>query len=147
MEIRPATPADAGALVTLLEAQLVEHDIHLAPEALRRAVQGALAPEHGCVLVAADAVQGVVGFAYLGYVWTLEHGGRSAWLEELHVARAHRGRGLGTQLLEAALEAAREAGCLAVDLDVEASHARVQALYARAGFRPHTRARWWRPLN
>src|SRR5579872_5729184 len=45
-----------------------------------------------------------VGLAYLAYTWTLEHGGQSAWLDELYVVPGERSRGVGTALLRAALD-------------------------------------------
>jgi GNAT superfamily N-acetyltransferase len=83
-----------------------------------------------------------IGVAYLSFTWTLEHGGKSAWLEELYVVPERRGAGVGTQLLERTLGEARARGCHAVDVEVEASHARAAKLYARAGFRMHTRTGW-----
>ncbi|HLK36072.1 MAG TPA: GNAT family N-acetyltransferase, partial [Polyangiaceae bacterium] len=88
-----------------------------------------------------------VGLAYLAYTWTLEHGGQSAWLDELYVVPGERSRGVGTALLRAALDHAARRGCRAVDLEVEAAHARAARLYAREGFRPHHRARWYRRLD
>ena len=98
------------------------------------------------LLVARDG-DAVVGVAYVSFVWALEHGGLSAWLEELYVLPALRGQGVGGRLLDQVLALARARGCAAVDLEVEAEHARSASLYARAGFRAHARARWVRPLG
>jgi len=85
--------------------------------------------------------------AYLNFQWSLEHGGLSAWLEELFVVPEHRGSGLGRQLLQAACAHAGERGCAAVDLEVEEAHPRAARLYQRAGFAPHRRARWVKRLT
>jgi hypothetical protein len=50
-------------------------------------------------------------------------------------------------LLLAACKTAVACGCAAVDLEVEQSHARVESLYLREGFRRHTRRRWVRVLD
>ena len=47
---------------------------------------------------------------------------------------AYRGRGLGSRLIEAALERARAAGFVRIELDVYADNARAIALYERLGF-------------
>jgi ribosomal protein S18 acetylase RimI-like enzyme len=80
-------------------------------------------------------------------VWTLERGGRTAWLDELYVIPERRGRGIGTALLRAAIDSAQAAGALAVDLEIDADHQRAAALYRRAGFTPLPRTRWARAID
>jgi GNAT superfamily N-acetyltransferase len=145
--VRPCTPSDHAAARTLLAAQLEEHHISTAP--LDAALEGALAdPSRALVLLAEDdATDEAIGVAYLAFNWTLEHGGRCAWLEELYVVPARRDAGVGTALLDAAFREAKAHGCLAVDLEVDADHARVESLYARSGFRRHARARWFKRLD
>lgn len=143
-----ATADDGPDLVALLGAQLAEHGIDLAQDRLTRAIAGALESPmtRGAFLVA--RLNGrPVAVAYLSFVWSVEHGGRSAWLDELYVTPAHRDRGIGRRLLHAAVDLAREQGCAAIDLEVETDHTRAARLYAREGFRAHTRARWVRKLS
>jgi hypothetical protein len=83
-----------------------------------------------------------VGLVALSYLWTLERGGRAAWLDELYVAPERRGQGIGAALLAAAIEAAAAAGACAVDLEVGAGHERAARLYQGAGFAPLPRQRW-----
>jgi RimJ/RimL family protein N-acetyltransferase len=78
----------------------------------------------------------------MAYTWTFEHGGRVAWLDELYVVPERRSRGIGRAMVARALAAAREAGCRAVDLEVDADHERAEHLYARHGFRRLARTRW-----
>src|SRR5438552_1848995 len=147
VDVRLATEAELEAVTALLVAQLREHHVTTPEAKLASAIQGILHhPERGRVLVAIERGR-PVGRAALSFVWPLEHGGRSAWLEELYVEPAARGRGLGTQLLHAALRIAAETGAVAVDLEVDADHQRAARLYAREGFRPLARARWVRTLE
>src|SRR5262249_46787957 len=144
LTIRACTTADRAVIRPLFVAQLEEHRIPTG--ALDAALDGALRdPSRALVLVAEDA-QGVIGVAYLSFTWTREHGGRSAWLEELYVVPPRRSSGVGARLLDAVLREATERGCRAVDLEVETGHARAANLYMRAGFEPHTRARWVKKL-
>jgi GNAT superfamily N-acetyltransferase len=146
MSIALATLDDVDDVAQLLSAQFEEHAIALDVGALRAAVRGAIEePSRGAFLLARDGR--CVGLAYIAYIWTLEHGGRSAWLEELYVVPEMRSRGVGTRLLRAAMAHAARAGCAAiVDLEVDADHARAANLYAREGFHPHRRARWFAKL-
>ncbi len=89
----------------------------------------------------------VVGVAVLSIVWTLEHGGKSCWLDELYVRPEVRTAGVGTLLLRKAFEVMAAAGCICMDLEVESSHARAANLYVREGFRVHTRTRYVRVLR
>jgi GNAT superfamily N-acetyltransferase len=137
---------DRAPLVALLVRQLREHEIDTPEPAIGRAVDRLLVrPDAGRLLLALLGDE-PVGVAAVSFVSSIEHGGHSAWLEELYVDPAHRGRGIGTTLLHAACDAAATAGAAAVDLEVEASHARAAGLYARAGFRPLPRTRFVRVL-
>jgi GNAT superfamily N-acetyltransferase len=147
LEIRLAGQGDRDAVLALLVAQLREHDIDTPEPEVAYAVDGMLRhPGRGRILVA--TVGGPpIGVAWLSSTWTLEHGGRSMWLEELYVEPARRGQGIGRQLLREALRVATGIGATAVDLEVETSHERAARLYAREGFRRHDRTRWVRALD
>jgi len=144
--IRPAGDADLAALSALLVAQLRDHGNDLPDAALQAAVAGMLRrPQRGQFLLALQD-GAAVGLAALSYLWTLERGGRAAWLDELYVVPARRGAGIGARLLAAAQAAAADAGAVAMDLEIERGHERAAALYRRAGFATLPRTRWARPL-
>jgi len=144
--IRAARPADRAAVSALLLEQLAEHDAPAGAAAIRRAVATLLGdPALGRVIVAERAGR-LVGVAQLSFGFALEHGGRTAWLDELFVEPASRGAGVGAALLGAALAEARRCGARAVDLEVDARHARAARLYRRAGFRRLRRARYAREV-
>jgi GNAT superfamily N-acetyltransferase len=143
----PARPDEATVLFGLLAAQLQEHAIPLPPELLAAAIAGALLDDGRALILVGREEGRPVGVAYLSFQWTLERGGSVLWVEELYVLPDRRGRGIGTQLLQAALEVARARRCLAVELEVETSHSRAANLYARAGFRALDRVHWTLPLG
>jgi GNAT superfamily N-acetyltransferase len=145
--VTPASPADRADLVALLAAQMAEHDIAIDDAALGAAIDGVFADARRGLLLLARTGGRAAGVAYVSLTWSLEHGGQSCWLEELYVLPALRERGIGTELLRGVLDLARTRGLAAVDLEIEASHARVAALYGRHGFRQRTRARWYLPLR
>jgi ribosomal-protein-alanine N-acetyltransferase len=55
-------------------------------------------------------------------------------IQTIAVASEHRGQGMGTQLLTAAMEAARDRGCGHLMLEVAADNASARRLYERHGF-------------
>jgi GNAT superfamily N-acetyltransferase len=147
VEVRAATGDDRDAVVRLLLDQFAEHAIPTPADAIGRGVDHLLAHPAAGRLLVATRDGAVVGIAALSFMRALEHGGPSAWLEELYVEPALRGGGIGTALLRAACDAALAAGAVAIDLEVDAGHERAARLYARAGFRQLPRARWVRRLT
>jgi ribosomal protein S18 acetylase RimI-like enzyme len=146
IHIRRATPDDLDEVVDLLAAQLAEHDIPIARTELAFAAEGILrVAERGFVLLAV-AAEGVAGVACVSYSWTVERGGRVAWLDELYVIPTRREHGIGNALLGEVIAAAATDGCRTVELEVETSHARAEHLYRRHGFTDMPRRRWTRPL-
>jgi GNAT superfamily N-acetyltransferase len=56
------------------------------------------------------------------------------WLEDLYVTEDARGAGLGSALIDLALQRARARGCRRVELDTSESNEGARRLYARHGF-------------
>jgi ribosomal-protein-alanine N-acetyltransferase len=147
INIREAVPADLAQVVDLLCLQLQENSVSVSEEALRAATLRMIeSPELGRILVASHG-EVLAGVAVLSFLWTLEHGGATVWLDELFVHPHQRQCGLGTRLLEAAMSVARARGCRALDLEVEPGHDDAIRLYERQGFRRLPRERWMRPLD
>ena len=139
-----AGAADLPIMAGLLVQQMTEHSLPAEPSAIRQALEEVVRNPTLGFLLAAYVAEGPVGVAYVSLVWSLEHGGRAAWLEELYVTPEHRDRGVGRSLLRAAMARARELGCRAVDLEVDEGHRRAENLYRREGFVPLPRQRWVR---
>ena len=149
IQVEPATPHDRDALLVLLRAQYDEHAIEITDVRLAAGVDGVLTDaRRGVILVARDMTLGgrIVGFAGMTFLWSFEHGGPAAWLEELYVVPDRRAVGIGGALIEEAIDVADGRGCRAIDLEVEASHARAESLYLRHDFVRHTRSRFVRRL-
>lgn len=143
----PARPEEEDALTALLSAQLEEHGFSLTPDLLVQAVRGALEEDSSARILVARVAGRPVGFAYVSIQSSLERGGRVLWVEQLYVRPELREHGIGSHLLQAALDLARARGCLAAELEVDDSHARAANLYRRAGFHPLRRVHYLLPLD
>ena len=145
--ILPVAPQDCVAVADLLVEQMGEHRVHAERSRLREVVTGVMTDDrHGFMLVAKDDGR-VVGVAYVASILSVEHGGPVGWLEELYVSPDHRGAGIGTALLDAVLNQARERGLVAIDLEVDVEHQRAESLYKRFGFHRLPRGRWAKTLG
>jgi GNAT superfamily N-acetyltransferase len=146
IEIATIDPEKQSVLCDLLLRQFAEHHIDVCDQELKKAIWAVLYNEDLGFFLMAKEDEDVVGMAYVSFNWTLEHCGKSAWLEELYVIPERRNRGVGRELLSAVIRRAKDRGCTAIDLEVDRSHAQAENLYRRAGFFPLTRTRWVKTL-
>ena len=72
---------DLDVTVSLLDAQLREHDILTATEALREVVRALIADERHGFMYLASMGDRAVGLAYAAAHLSAEHGGVIGWLE------------------------------------------------------------------
>ena len=128
--IRTATPADAADVARLL-CGFRDHGgwDWVADQTIAGTVERLIDDPDTVYLLAGDPPAGVCQLRFRLSVWT---GVEDCWLEDLYVES--RGEGLGTALVEAALDVARERGCKRVELDVSDDNPRARALYERLGF-------------
>jgi ribosomal protein S18 acetylase RimI-like enzyme len=146
LKIEKATVEDIDHLLVLLQEQFLEHEIRFSNTQLKTAIRQLLTQEGlGFVLTAREKDQ-LLGFAVISFAWTLEHGGKSAWLDELYVLPDFRNAGIGTTLIEQVIIEAEKSACLAIDLEVDDNHQRAANLYERKGFHRLKRSRWAKSL-
>jgi ribosomal protein S18 acetylase RimI-like enzyme len=130
--VRRAGPEDAAEVARLLHDFNVEFDeptpdvATLSERAERMLARGELT-----VLLAGTGPDGLAQFRFLPTIWSEAP---SCYLEELYVAPPLRGRGMGRALLEATIEAAREAGADRIDLNTGEADIAARELYESAGF-------------
>jgi GNAT superfamily N-acetyltransferase len=79
-----------------------------------------------------------VAYLVICFDFSLEYRGKGAWIDELFVEPAHRGQGIGTQLLDIAESASREHGAQTLHLEVNHGNRAIE-LYRRRGFVDHHR--------
>lgn len=147
LKIIPASYADTDAVVSLLGEQMAEHRMELLPDRLRNAITAVLDDDRLGFILIARIDDRVAGCIFVSFIWSMEHVGRVAWVEELFVDPEYRRRGVGSALLVEAMKRAEGEGCRAVDLEVDGSHSAAAALYERCGFVRLDRTRWAKDLD
>ncbi len=130
-EIRRARVEDAGDVARLLHDFNTEFSEPTPPLAdLRARVRELLASEEIVALLAGKPPLGLALFRIRPSLWSTA---ADVYLEELYVVPERRGRGIGRQLLEAAMAAAREAGADHFELTTGETDAAARALYESIG--------------
>lgn len=135
MHVTPATVADIPALCELLDL-LFTQEAEFTPdrEAQLRGLRAIVGdPEVGSILVARDG-DDVLGMVNLLWTVSTALGARVALLEDMVTRPEARGRGIGGELLEAAVRYARDQGCRRITLLTDVDNDRAQAFYRHHGF-------------
>jgi ribosomal protein S18 acetylase RimI-like enzyme len=132
IQVRQATAGDAAAIARLL------HDFNLeymeptpGVEALTERVRQLLEESEMAVFVAGDSPDGLALLRFRPALWSE---GLEAYLQELYVVPALRGRGIGRRLLEGAIEFSRAAGADGIDLNTGETDTAARGLYESMGF-------------
>ncbi|HEX2097337.1 MAG TPA: GNAT family N-acetyltransferase [Solirubrobacterales bacterium] len=130
--VRRATPEDAAKIARLL------HDFNTefgeptpGVEVLTERAERMIAAGELTVLLVGEGPDGLAQLRLAPSIWSDAPG---AYLEELYVAPAKRGQGMGRALLEAAMDACREAGADHIDLNTGETDTAARGLYESAGF-------------
>jgi ribosomal protein S18 acetylase RimI-like enzyme len=130
--VRRADPRDDADIARLLHDFNTEFsDFTPGLAALRENAHEMLEAGEMTVLLGGEGPDGLSLLRFRRSVWT---GLPEAHLQELYVAPAQRGRGIGRALLEATLAQAREAGATWIDLGTSVADTAARALYESCGF-------------
>src|SRR5919197_5677500 len=103
-----------------------------APAPVKEHLERVAAHEANTVFVARDADGTIIGMTTL-VTFPLATGIR-AWIHDVVVDEAHRARGVGSALTQAALDRASELGAMTVDLTTRPWREDANRLYERMGF-------------
>ncbi len=148
--IRRATSADHAALIELMARFYTEEGYAFRRRATRKALAQLMADELFGAVWAFRRQGEIVGYLVVTFGFSLEFGGRDAFVDELFVLEEYRGRGLGSRALRRAAAHCRRAGIAALHLEIEDGNDQAEALYTRKGFKLHSRrlmTRWLLPAG
>jgi ribosomal protein S18 acetylase RimI-like enzyme len=131
-QIRQADLGDADAIGRLLYAFNREFDEPTpAPSVLAQRLRQLLDGGDTLVLLAGDGPDGLAVLRFRAAIWSA---GLECYLAELYVTPARRGQGLGRELMETALRAARDRGADTMDIGVDEPDLAARRLYESLGF-------------
>lgn len=135
MVVRRANTDDTAALLALV-AQYWEFEglPGFRPVAVRALLERLLSAPAICTVWVATEAQQPVGYLILVYVFSLEHQGMTAEIDELFVVPDHRASGVGSQLLHEAEAESMRQGCTNISLQISASNHRAKEFYLRHGY-------------
>lgn len=134
--IRKAIQVDTNALIVLLN-ELFTQDIEFEPDynkqkaGLERILDNS---EIGDILVLTDNNK-IIGMVSILYSISTALGGKVGLLEDMIIDKNWREKGLGTQLLNAAIEYSRENGCLRLTLLTDFNNETAIKFYRKSGFK------------
>lgn len=135
MQIQLAQPQDIPALANLL-AQLFTQEKEFFPDyrlqvtALKQIINN---PALGQIIIARQDAN-IVGMLCLLYSISTALGGKVCSLEDFIVDNTWRNRGIGTELLQFAINFAQQNNCQRITLLTDITNADAQRLYSRMGF-------------
>lgn len=135
VSVRPATRADIDDLIPLYCGFMEHEQVTPPPDPeLRRRLERLLDSESDDVIIAHSLDGEPLGYLQQRYfvsVWRPDH---DAFIEDVFVLEAARGRRVGERLLEVAFARARERGVYRICLDTNENNLRGRGLYERVGF-------------
>lgn len=90
-------------------------------------------PKYGNVFIVKSGVD-IIGYLILTFGYSIEHGGRDAFIDEFYIKENYRHKGIGKEVLDYIIKYARTTGIKALHLQVKEKHKAAANLYVKSGF-------------
>jgi ribosomal protein S18 acetylase RimI-like enzyme len=91
-------------------------------------------PKYGSVFLIKQS-NVIVGYIILSFGYTIEFGGRDAFVDEFYIKEEFRNKGIGGSALDYIVKYAKTTGLKALHLEVKEKHNNAVRLYERKGFK------------
>ncbi|HEY9160129.1 MAG TPA: GNAT family N-acetyltransferase [Desulfomonilia bacterium] len=134
--IREADPGDIEDICRLL-ALLFEQEVEFEPdyEMQKRGVSEIVSDPHKGLFLVIEESGCITGCVSLLFLVSTALGGKTAILEDMIIEPGARCRGLGSRLLDKAIDCAREKGCLRITVLTDKNNESAQKLYEKSSFK------------
>ena len=90
-------------------------------------------PKYGSVFLIKQINQ-FIGYAILCFGFSLEYGGRDAFIDELYIRKDYRNKKIGSEVLDYLCKYSRTTGLKALHIEVKEKHKEAERLYERKKF-------------
>ena len=136
---RVAARADLDSLLPLVRAYYEFDHLSFDARVARTALENFVGdPTFGRIwLISVDGE--VVGYLILTLGYSIEYGGRDAFIDEVYLRAEYREQGIGRKAIAFAETQCQALGVRALHLEVERDNTTAHALYRKVGFVDHDR--------
>jgi ribosomal protein S18 acetylase RimI-like enzyme len=135
MAVRKADVSDAPKLLPLVERYHAFERIEANPETRGKALAQLLVDEDLGSIWLATSEDRLIGYMAVCYGFSIEFGGREAFIDEFYLAEAERGKGFGRRIAQHVIAWLREQDFVAFHLEVDTTNDQAQRLYKDLGFK------------
>ena len=139
-----ATPDDTEKLLPMIANYHAMEGIRTDEDHRRAAIAPLLeGSPHGAIWLIGPKIS-PVGYVAVTFGWSIEMGGLDGFIDELWVREKVRGRGMGSEAVATLLKSLKNAGLMALHLEVGRENTRAESMYGRLGFerRPFNLMTW-----
>lgn len=133
LSILTATAGDRAQILEMMRGLYASGSLALQPDALPALDMLLADPSLGRCFLIREAEKSI-GYFVIGFGFSLEFGGKDAFLDELYIVPEARSRGVGKVSLQFATDFCRASGVHSLHLEVARENLAAQRLYRRAGF-------------
>ena len=129
-----AEPAQLEELLPLVAAYHEFEEVETSAEQRRHSVGNLLHDKGLGGIWLVRKLDIVIGYIAICYSYSIEFGGRDAFVDEFYIDASERGKGIGGRVLKEIAKLLRARGFVAVHLEVDGQNERARAAYAQTGF-------------
>ncbi len=129
-----AGPRQLEELLPLVAAYHAFEEVESSSEQRRSSVANLLQDKSLGALWLIRKLDKLIGYVAVCYSYSIEFGGRDAFIDEFYIEAAERGRGIGSKVLAEVAALLHARGIVALHLEVDGTNDRAKSAYEKAGF-------------